>query len=108
MIATAPTLTEYQHIAFDERNRPLIAGTTMRVVELVEAQQAYGYSPEELHFQHPYLNMGQIYAALGYYWDHKAELDAEIERQYEYAEQMRREAGPSPVATRLRAAGLLK
>jgi len=39
-------------------------GTTLKVVELVLEQMAYGWSPEELHFQHPYLTLGQIYSAL--------------------------------------------
>ena len=60
---------------------PIISGTTMKVVELVMAQMAYGWSPEELRFQHPYLTLGQIYSALAYYWDHQEELDADIERR---------------------------
>ncbi|MBF0328235.1 MAG: DUF433 domain-containing protein [Nitrospirae bacterium] len=35
----------------------------MKVVELVVEKIAYGWSPEELHFQHPYLTLGQIYSA---------------------------------------------
>jgi uncharacterized protein (DUF433 family) len=42
----------------------------MKVIELVREQDAYGWSPEELHFQHPYLSLGQIHSALAYYWDH--------------------------------------
>jgi uncharacterized protein (DUF433 family) len=87
---------------------PVIGGTTMKVVEVIQAQQAYRWSPEEIHFQHPYLTMAQIHAALAYYWDHKAELDADIERRWEYAERMRVGAGPSPLAERLRAQGRLK
>ena len=45
----------------------MIAGTTMKVVELVVEKNAYGWIPEELHFQHPYLSLGQIYSALAYY-----------------------------------------
>jgi hypothetical protein len=75
----------------------------MKVIELVMAQMAHGWSPEALHFQHPYLTLGQIHSALAYYWDHKAELDAEIERRWEWAEQVRQQAGPSPLAIKLRA-----
>ena len=74
----------------------------MKVVELVMAQRAYGWSPEELHFQHPYLPLSQIHSALAYYWDHKAELDADIERRSRFVEEIRREAGPSPLAEKLR------
>jgi uncharacterized protein (DUF433 family) len=40
---------------------------------LVVEQQAYGWSPEELHFQHPYLTSGQIHSAPACYWDHREE-----------------------------------
>jgi uncharacterized protein (DUF433 family) len=99
--------TAYAHIEFDTNGAPIVADTTMKVVELVMAQMAYGWTPEELHLQHPYLTLGQIYAALAYYWDNKEELDADIERRWHYAEQARREAGPSPLVAKLRAQGLL-
>ena len=79
----------------------------MKVVQLVMAQLANGWSPEELHFQYPYLTLGQIYSALAYYWDHKAALAADIERRQQLAERARQESGPSPLAARLRAQGLL-
>ena len=107
MTVILPTVTAYEHVVLDEGNVPIIAGTTMKVVELVMAQMAYGWSPEELHFQHPYLTLGQIHSALAYYWDHKAELDADIERRLKLAEQARRDVGPSPLVTKLRAQGLL-
>jgi uncharacterized protein (DUF433 family) len=91
--------TRYEHITLDENNVPGIAGTTMKVVE----QQAYGWSPEELHFQHPYLTLGQIHSALAYYWDHREELDRDIQRRLERSAELRRTAHPSPLAARLRA-----
>ena len=91
------TATQYQHVHLDNAGIPIIAGTTMKVVELVMAQMAHGWSPEELHFQHPYLTLGQIHSALAYYWDHQAELDADIERRLQWAEQARHQAGPSPL-----------
>jgi uncharacterized protein (DUF433 family) len=104
---TLATETTYEHVHIDANGVPIIAGTTMKVVELVMAQMAYGWSPEELHFQHPYLTLGQIHSALAYYWDHKAELDADIERRWQFAEQARQEAGPSSLAEKLRAQGHL-
>ena len=101
------TITTYEHVQIDAQGVPIIAGTTMKVVELVMAQMAYGWSPEELHLQHPYLTLGQIHSALAYYWDHKEELDADIERRGQYAEESRRKAGPSPLAEKLRAQGVL-
>jgi uncharacterized protein (DUF433 family) len=100
------TTTEYKHIQINEHNVPIIAGTTMKVIELIEAQQAYGWSPEEIHFQHPYLIMSQIYSALAYYWDHQEELDADMERREQYAERLQTEAGESPLSKKLRAQGI--
>src|SRR5438034_8478974 len=91
------TQTGYEHIVIGEDNIPIIAGTTMKVAELVAERTAYGWSPEELHFQHPYLTLGQIYSALAYYWDHAAELDNDLERRLAHAEQARQASGPSPL-----------
>ncbi len=108
MSASYPATTSYEHIRLDDKGVPYVAGTTMKVIELVIAQKAYGWSPEELHFQHPYLTMSQIHSALAYYWEHKETLDADIERRLNYAEQSRQTAGSSPLATRLRDQGLLE
>lgn len=96
------TFTTYEHVQLDVRGVPVIVGTNMKVVELVMAQIAHGWSAEELHFQHPYLSLGQIHSALAYYWDHKDELDTDIERRRQYVEEERRKAGPSPLAAKLR------
>jgi uncharacterized protein (DUF433 family) len=101
------TVTDYKHIQLNPDGVPVIAPTTMKVVELVMAQRAYGWSPEELHNQHPYLSMSQIHSALAYYWDHKAELDADIERREQYMQQAQQTALPSPVVAKLRQQGLL-
>ncbi|MFB8787286.1 MAG: hypothetical protein U7123_00145 [Potamolinea sp.] len=42
--------------------------------------------------------MSQIHSALAYYWDNKQELDADMERRFQYAEKLRLEAGESPLA----------
>ncbi len=106
MAMTTSSTTTYEHVQIDADGVPVISGTTMKVVELVMAQMAFGWSPEELHFQHPYLTLGQIYSALAFYWDHKKELDADIERRWQYAEQAREKAGLSPIAEKLRTRGL--
>lgn len=101
--------TTYEHIVKNEDGVPLIAGTTMKVIELVVEKTAYGWSPEELHFQHPYLTLGQIYSALAYYWDHLNELHDDIERRMQAADRMRQSTyQPSPLLARLKEKGLLK
>ena len=100
--------TAYEHIVINEAGVPLIEGTTTKVIELVLETQAYGWSPDELQFQHPHLTLGQIHSALAYYWDHKEEIDHDIERRLERVEQIRREVGPSQLIERLKAKGLLQ
>lgn len=99
--------TRYEHIALDENNVPIISGTNMKVVELVLEHLAYGWSPEELHFQHPYLSLGQIHSALAYYWDHQEELDQDIERRLKRVDQFQAMQEPSPLIARLKAKGLI-
>lgn len=102
------TTTDYKYVQLDERNVAIIAGTTMKVVELITSVKAYGWSPEELQFNYPHLTMSQIHSALAYYWDHKEEIDADMERRYQYAEKLRLEAGESPLVKKLRDQGLIK
>ncbi|MBC8448196.1 MAG: DUF433 domain-containing protein [Chloroflexi bacterium] len=82
--------TRYEYVILDTENVPFIAGTNMKVIELVLERTAYGWSPEELHFQHPYLTLGQIYSALAYYWDHQEELDQDIERRLRFVDRVQR------------------
>jgi len=97
------TETRYEHIVLNEAAIPIIAGTTMKVVELVLEQHAYGWSPEELHFQHPYLTLGQIYSALAYYWDHQDELERNIQERLKKVEAIRNTVRTVPLQARLAA-----
>jgi uncharacterized protein (DUF433 family) len=99
--------TRYEHIVLDEQRVPVLIGTNIKVIELDVEQMVYGWSPEELHFQHPRLSLGQIHSALAYYWDHQDVLDRDIERRQTLAAQMQHAAGPSPLRYRLKAQGLL-
>lgn len=99
--------TQYEHIVLSDDNVPVIAGTTMKVVELIVERSAYGWSPEELHFQHPYLTLGQIHSALAYYWDHQDELDRDIEQRLRRADQIQRTTTPSLLVARLKDKGLI-
>ena len=101
-MATAP------HIKRDDRGVAWIDETNVKVIEVVLDRLAYGWSPEEIHFQHPGLSLAQIYAALTYYYDNQAELDSEIARQQDEVRQLRERAGESPLVVRLKAAGLLR
>src|SRR5215510_3876505 len=89
------------HIRLDEEGRAWIDDTNIKVIEVVLDKLAYGESPEEIHEQHPHLSLAQIHAALSYYYDHQAEIDAEIERQNEEIEALMEKAKDSPLKKRL-------
>jgi uncharacterized protein (DUF433 family) len=99
--------TRYEHILLNDARVPVIAGTTMKVVELVLAQAAYGWSAEELRAQFPHLTLGQIYSALAYYWDHREALDADIEARLQKADRLRASLPESPLVKRLKRKGLI-
>ena len=99
-MATAP------HIERDDRGVAWIDETNVKVIEVVLDRLAYGWSPEEIHFQHPGLSLAQIYAALTYYYDNQSELDSEIARQQDEVRRLREQAGESPLVVRLKATSL--
>ena len=73
------------HIWIDEKGVAWIDDTNIKVIEVATDKIAHGSSPEEMHFQYPHLSLAQIHAALAYYYDHQAELDAEIQRRWREA-----------------------
>lgn len=97
--------TNYEHVVLDAAGVPAIKGTTIKVVELVTEQLAYGWSPEEVHFQHPHLTLGQIHSTLAYYWDHKDQLDEDLERRLSRVERVRKEIPAPSLRSRLTPGG---
>ena len=102
------TATDHKYIELDHNGIALIANTTMKVSELITAHLAYGWSPEELHFQYPHLSLSKVYSALAYYWDYQTAVDQEIEQRLERVETLHRNASTSRIAQKLRAAGAIE
>ena len=94
-------------IEIDERGRAWISGANTKVIEVALDKIAYGWSPEEMHTQHPHLSLAQIHAALSYYYAHQPAFDAEIERQSKEVGELAEAAKDSPGRRRLRERGLL-
>jgi uncharacterized protein (DUF433 family) len=65
-----------------------IGGTRVKVTEVVLDKMAYGWSPEEIHFQHPHLSLAQIHGALTYYYENQRDLDAQIRQGLNEADQL--------------------
>src|SRR5207249_6353214 len=95
------------HIRLAEQGVAWIRGTNKKVIQVVLDKLAHGWSPEEIHFQHPHLSLAQIHAALTYYYDHQKEMDAEIEQEWREADELRKRHTPSLAEKRLRKASLV-
>ena len=91
-----------KHIWLDDKGTAWIDQTNTKVVEVALDTLAHGWSPEEIHFQHPHLSLAQIHAALGYYYDHRDELDAAIQAGLERSRGERAKSTTSPLRNRLR------
>lgn len=79
----------------------------VRVAQIVMDYLAYGWSPDEMCRQHPYLMPAEAHAAMAYYFDYQAEVDAEIRAELEDLDRTQEATKNSPLRLRLRAKGLL-
>jgi uncharacterized protein (DUF433 family) len=101
------TTTLSGHIEVDDNHVARVSGTRIKVIHLVMEKMANGWGPEEIQRNFPHLSLAAVYAAFSYYHDHKGECDKQIEASVKFAEEMRAQSRPPPVAERLRAEGKL-
>ena len=80
----------------------------VRVAQIVMDYLAHGWSPDEMCRQHPYLLPAEAHAAMTYYFDHQAEIEAEIEAEWNEAEEAKVTSSRSAFFRRMRGQGLLQ
>jgi uncharacterized protein (DUF433 family) len=83
-----PTAT-YAHIEHDEQGRAIVSGTRFKVRLIALDHVANGRDAEEIQRHHPGLTLGQIHSALAYYYDHKEEMDRDLEERRRRVEELR-------------------
>ena len=66
----------------------IIEGTRTKVIEIALDRIAHHWDADEIHRQYPYLSLGQIHAALGYYYENQEECDQLIESRRRKAEEL--------------------
>lgn len=79
MVGTLPVIRE--HIVATAETcggKPRIAGSRIRVKDVVIWHIHQGMTPLEIVAKWPHLTLAAIYAALAYYHDHREVLNAEI------------------------------
>jgi uncharacterized protein (DUF433 family) len=73
---TAVALPPY--IEVDERGVAYIAGTRLKVADLVMARAAQGWDADELAEQFPAASLAEVHAAFVYYYSDREQVDAHI------------------------------
>ena len=71
--------------------RTCIAGHRVRVMDIVIWHEVMGRSADEIVSQFPTLTLGDVHAALAYYYDHTGEIQAEIQQEQQQGEEFRRQ-----------------
>jgi uncharacterized protein (DUF433 family) len=87
-----------------EQDRAYVAGTRTRVQDIYGLAEIHGLSPDQIVEQLPHLTLGQVHAALAYYFDHRDAIQSELREDEQFVEMMRRQTGPGPLEQRLSAA----
>jgi len=82
-------------------HKPRIAGHRITVQNIVIWHEQMGLSADEIASEYD-LSLSEIYAALAYYHDHRAEIDQLIRDERAFVEELRRMT-PSKLPDKLRA-----
>ncbi len=102
------------HVAYPHIEKPLDAAAHLkrlpriRVAQIVIDYLAHGWSPDEMCRMHSHLTPAEAHAAMLYYFDHREEIDQEIQSELDQVDEERKTSGQSSLALRLCAQGLLK
>lgn len=70
--------------------KPRIAGTRIRVQDIVAMHEWHGMSADEIAAGYPHISLADVYAALAYYHDHRDEIERHIKDDEQFAEEFRK------------------
>jgi uncharacterized protein (DUF433 family) len=83
------------------QDRAYITGTLTRVQDVYTLAEIHGLTPDEVVEQLPHLSLGQVHAALSYYFDHRELILKELREDEEFVQTLRQVTGPGPFEQRL-------
>ena len=82
--------------------KPCVAGTRIRVQDIFVWHELQGQSADEIVTRFPQLTMADVYAALSYYWDHRDEIQRDMQADSDLVTRLRQQS-VSPLAEKLAA-----
>ena len=80
--------------------KPCITGTRIRVQDVYVWHELQGLSADEIVSRFPQTTLASVYAALAYYWDHREEIQVQMQDESAFVEALK-EQSPSPLARKL-------
>jgi uncharacterized protein (DUF433 family) len=85
-----PTVSEYIGIRPGYcGGKPHILGHRIKVKHVAIWHEKMGMTPTEIVATYPTITLAQVHAALSYYYDHREEIEAEIEEERRFVEELR-------------------
>jgi hypothetical protein len=71
------------------------------VQDVYALAEIHGLTPDQIVEPLPQLTLGQVHAALSYFFDHREQILNEMREDEEFVRIMRSQAGPGPLEQRL-------
>jgi uncharacterized protein (DUF433 family) len=74
--------------------KPRIDGHRIKVEHIAISYERMGMSPDEIVINHRTIHLAQVHAALAYAYEHKQEIDSDIEEGEWFVEELRAKSPP--------------
>lgn len=88
------SIASYPHIDRIEGvcgGKPCIEGHRLRVQDIAIEHEWQGLSPAEICREHPGITLSQVHAALTYFYDHRDEIQRDIEAEADQVKTFRQQ-----------------
>jgi uncharacterized protein (DUF433 family) len=82
--------------------KPRIDGHRVTVEDIATWYERMGIGPDEIVSSHPSITLGDVHAALAYYYDHRERIDQAILEGERFVAQMKAQASPSLLQEKLK------
>ncbi len=93
---------QYPHIVVTAGEPPRLENwPRVRVAQIVMDHLGHAWSADEIARQYPHLSLAEIHSALAYYYDHREEIDNEIQAELRQVKEFAAIARRSPLAIKL-------
>ena len=91
-----PVVTEYIGVRPGYcGGEPHILGHRIKVRHVAVWHEQMGMTPTEIAATYPTITLAQVHAALAYYYDHRDEIQADIEEERRFVEELKAKTPPS-------------